>query len=527
MPKPCEMLTLTARSPKGTKVGSQLTFPASNIPKRDIVAWAFGVAESYKNTEEAVGCFAKARSPFTLPALLTGSLALPKYLSSRPSFQFTGRTGSDGPSGNILKPQKFRVPSSYWVANVDGTSSTTVMHDTWDLLWDHSRTGVENLKWRSIIKSGGNATTPMSAQRGYLSGNPGTFVATYFRQGIDKRVNSMAFSGFRTFPGPVSLSIAGQENLYNTKALSKLYSRLWDLQHDARIGESLGEYRQAMLMIGKPLGGMRDLIGLYKRRTSEIARNAVRRVGRPLSRFDAENSRDLLRSLAALYLEFNFGWLPLAKDLQAALAAVDKVRGQFASVVNASYRSDDVYSDQTINDSQGGLNWTVRVLKKVKMTVRYKVGINVEKLVKNGDYLYRVGLTPREFVPTLYAVLPYSWLFDYFTNVNVLLESLTADTNFTTWTCKTVRKECVVETTSIPNVTLTKQSIPGCIDAGGTPSVTSSTLVTVVRSIPVNLIALPTLVMPKTAKPYFNMLALLARKKSGSAGVLVDPALGL
>lgn len=494
-----------------------------NVPKRDVVAWVYRVCESYKMSEESVECFKTSRPSFTSPVLLAGGPYLPYPLRNRQPVFYVGKTDSGANSNDILKVRSVQIPGTD-NASITDTGSPVFPGVATTVTWTDKRTGTVLPKWRAVIRAGGNATTPMHGERGSLESFPGHMVVR-FKRDYDKKVNQVATSKY-VVATPSVFSVAGTVNNSTTRALAKLHSKIYDLQHDARIGESLGEYKQAMRMVGRPLNGLKTLVEVYRRRAAEVSRNAVRRVGKPISRFDKRDLNDVSAALAGLYLEFNFGWKPLALDLKAALAAVNKARGSIATVLNASYAGDDVYSDQTISDLENSYCYfKTRWVKRFKVTVRYKVGIDPVKVLVGG-YLERVGLTPQEFIPTVYAVLPYSWLFDYFTNVNVVVDSLMSELSFTTWTCKTVRKSCMTEATANPDVAKAASVLGASfLGATGLPCVARAVMVTVDRSTPTDLIASPTIAMPKTGKPYANMAALALSKKYSNLRGVIDSVL--
>jgi hypothetical protein len=341
-----------------------------------------------------------------------------------------------------------------------------------------------------------------------------------WKQSYNVKIQSQACSGFRSIFAPAAFTVAGLTNTLDARALEKLHGKIYRLNHDARIGESLAEYKQAMAMIGKPLNGIRQLIGIHERRAIEAIRNVERRVGKPLSRFDARDLKEANRAIASLYLEWTFGMKPLLLDIVEVTKAIQQSRNSCATVLNASFTGDAIYSDDTVNDDTGALKFNLRSLKKVKTTVRYKVGIDPVK-VDVGPLVERLGVTPREFIPTMYAVLPYSWLLDYFTGINATVEALCSDLSFTTWTCKTVRSVCTREDTANPDHARASKAFGSVfVDSIGSPAVFTATLITTARSVPSSLIPAPVLRMPQTIKPWLNIAMLLVQKRVANGGFL-------
>lgn len=510
---------------KRSQIGPTLEVSTQLPSKTAVIKWLFKILALLKPVGHPVASLTTrvVRSAFTSGGLSPSGPTLPIQLLNRQPFTFAGKLTSKGStSANILKPQVF---FGALMDQVQVTDYGTVTYPSppYKITWDDRRDGITLPKWRALIREGKNATTPMTAQRGVLAGKPGNMSVRYKRSGLDENVQTMAVAGQTTLVPPSSFTVAGLVNTLDSRALEKLHGKLYALAHDAKIGESLAEWRQAMSMIGKPLDGLRRLMQVSERRAAEVIRNAERRVGRSLSRFDARDVREVNAALASIYLEFTFGWKPLANDLHDALKAVESIRNACATVVNASFADDAIYSDDTFEDLFNNYCYfSTRAVKRVRTTVRYKVGIDPVKVVV-GSYVERLGITPREFVPTLYAVLPYSWLLDYFTGINAAIDALCADLSFTTWTCRTVRNECVTEVTSNPDFARAKQALAGSfIDATGIPAVMSATLITVDRSVPDSLIPAPTVRVPKVAKPWLNITALLFQRKVASGRALAQ-----
>ena len=312
-------------------------------------------------------------------------------------------------------------------------------------------------------------------------------------------------------------------------ALAKLHSKLAKLQRSADVGETLAEFRQALKMVAKPLAGLQDLVEQAHRRGLRLVKEHEARVralrrGRDPRESAPETARAIDESRKAagkIWLEFWFGWYPLAKDLEAAVKALETYRNKVSVTgMKASY-ADDKQLVNTLSQgtfmNYGKSDTTDQV--KLTCTVRYQIGLTPEK-VKTGDYAASIGLSPDRFVPTLYAVIPYSWLFDYFTRFNVVIDALCANIEFVTWTCKTVRWTYDRTYSVIPRPDRIAEMFPNkrpgidfeLVSVNVSPFICHVQRFDVTRSVPSSLIPAPVLQVPKSWKPYANIVALLAAK---------------
>lgn len=420
-------------------------------------------------------------------------------------------------SASVLSPQAVKVPGFSITQSRDAGPNTVALFYG-DYRWDNRRDGVTLPNWRAVVRAGGNATTAMTATRASISFVPGYISMSWKDPSpfIHKTVQSDAVFGNFEFPALTKHVVSGLLlKECDNGALAKLYDKLYKLEHDADIGESLGEYKQTLSMIGAPLQGIHDLIGIYRRRADEVVRDRQRRVGRTLSRFDARDVKDVNAAIGKLWLELRFGLLPLMSDIESLIKAAESQRNKIGTKVNASYKSSELVSDVTRpnNIIVNYMYYVAHEIRKTVFTVKYQCGVNVTK-VQALSYLQRIGLIPSRFVPTLYAITPYSWFLDYFTGLNNVLDALFADFQFVTWTSRTTRQESICELYTVPNrakaENLLKDTLKSYASASG-----SATLVRtdVTRGIPSSLVPPVKLALPKSWKPYANTVALLLSKK--------------
>jgi len=129
-------------------------------------------------------------------------------------------------------------------------------------------------------------------------------------------------------------------------------------------------------------------------------------------------------AVGGTWLEFAFGWTPLIKDIDDGITALytsDVVKPLFEmargfGMVEEGSIFDSHVSSILPNTTLRGETWEER-RKIVKL-------YGIHRSFGNGvDNLHHYGFRPSEFVPTIWELIPYSFLVDYFTNIGKILES--------------------------------------------------------------------------------------------------------
>jgi hypothetical protein len=170
-------------------------------------------------------------------------------------------------------------------------------------------------------------------------------------------------------------------------------------------GVFLGELRETLRMIRHPFQGLHRgvkgyLGGLKKGRRGTKAQRQ--------------------KFLENWYLECSFGWLPFLHDLNDARDFL-KARAKHLEQEIVPFKVAGVESEMSgpfVNGALSGsmsLQWNIYGNRKT--IVVYAGGINSKAQSPKTWTADALGLGPRSFVPTLWELLPWSFLVDYFTNV--------------------------------------------------------------------------------------------------------------
>jgi len=224
----------------------------------------------------------------------------------------------------------------------------------------------------------------------------------------------------------------------DNQARAKFYKRLREIEVQFSGPTFLGEFRETMHMLRRPLSALHSSAHGYL----DALKNAKR-----------ASPKHWVKTVSGLWLEKSFGWDPLLKDIEDANAAYNRwlLRLQNSRVVSASFRD--------YKDSSGALDPSIDRLSTSRQlmssgifcrfagklwehcTVRYKGRVKTSAEATRWENAALFGFTPSEFIPTAWALLPWSFLADYVTNIGDILSSAVTSTRNLQYVNKTTIRE--------------------------------------------------------------------------------------
>jgi len=163
---------------------------------------------------------------------------------------------------------------------------------------------------------------------------------------------------------------------------------------------------------------------------------------------------------ADTWLEYAFGWAPLLNDLDEARKYLAKRRLQldmefvsFKAVASKANDNGHAY-DQYLGGS-AGLSVPIRWYRhnRRECIVVYRGAVSSKTIGTPLINASSMGLSARSFAPTLWELLPWSFLIDYFTNIGDVITSWSNLTTALAWGCRTEikRSETKAATFGQPN----------------------------------------------------------------------------
>jgi hypothetical protein len=299
--------------------------------------------------------------------------------------------------------------------------------------------------WRKILRDGANATTTMNVE-GYDSSAPRGFYAYGIRQHkvdsslkqevefrgvaavyplIPTDLNSVQVSSVedRVRTTFIAKAIKAQQSLQGLTTLGELGKTLRGIRHP--LEKMKGEFHRYLRDVEKRSRDLRRFTRIHLRRRGQ------RRDAQPIRAVD--NRVD--KMVASVWLEYAFGWKPLIADIDgAAKGLAQYLYGRQPSVrVNAK-------AENGITSNRFSHTITVSPCVITRIYVQRSVysarlyGAVVCQANADGAQVRQdFGLGLRDFVPTLWELLPYSFLIDYFTNMGEIIQAAAFNTSSVAW----------------------------------------------------------------------------------------------
>jgi hypothetical protein len=287
--------------------------------------------------------------------------------------------------------------------------------------------------YRKLISEGNNATTDLLFDGFEYSQAPSYFrnVAKRISDGGDKRTS--VISGNVVQVSLPSATYTANVTEAQNRALAAFYAHLNAVDTSFKGMVFAGEFVQTLSMLRHPFRTLRRGISDYLDYVGNVGRRLPRQM-RP-------------SFVRRTWLEYSYGWAPLLADCGNAVDAFyaarivhpifEMVRGRGSSSVlvadNASFLS-----------TPNGQFCAGRVRETSEAEVKF-YGIYHSTGSGLGRDSTRWGFRPSEFIPTIYELIPYSFLVDYFTNVGKVIESWSYRAIGARWQAQTVVKNNVRE----------------------------------------------------------------------------------
>lgn len=387
------------------------------------------------------------------------------------------------------------------------------------------RNGVGLRGWQDLIASGANATTPLTgndcSEEGYI---PGNVSLRYQPPGAP--LQKRGAYGWLTKPTTLYTPTAMPYSSVSNQALAKFYSEINKVVSGFYAGPFLGEIRETISMLRRPLGAIREHLDRYLNHVlGYVNGKPVPKRHRPkkkqsISSFRKFNQAEKLEVIGNTWLEVRFGMLPLIKDVNEFLKSIGELVDvdQVLPVVSWAESVDKNYFFQQRQELHNAL---VRLVVTEKATgsvkVRFKGAVRVKASAPGlkGWFQNASHLGPRDFVPTLVELCPFSWLADYFLNVSDVINSIFVDTSPLSWYCRTIRRSVFHDVEGVVDAAAMKAYLQGAYKgSSGSPGFTRIRTSHVIRDVPVLGLVVPAFNFPDFPPQFMNMAALVIKNRS-------------
>jgi hypothetical protein len=275
------------------------------------------------------------------------------------------------------------------------------------------------------IRSGQNATTT------YVGNFRQVFPATLNALAKIVRSTGSGQTGYSEFKGTPDSSWG--DLLYDPSGLAtteadiiareQFVSRYRERRTQFQSGVFLGELMKTVQMISSPAKALRKGIDAYHHTVKKRLRNA----------------KKPNRVVRDTWLEFVYGWGPLINDVKDAcqLGTADPYK-VFQSIKGKG-TVDGITSNSRQDYANSFLNVDYRMVMSQKVTVKYKGAIAAQN--EPPGFPEQLGLSWSNVLPTVWELIPYSFLVDYFTNVGKVIDGIATGPISLAWGCQVIWKE--------------------------------------------------------------------------------------
>jgi hypothetical protein len=387
-----------------------------------------------------------------------------------------------------------------------------------------TRTGSKVDNWREKIAKGELAASPYYLQASeVLSSQPGD---AWARDDRTQYWVQQTFNGF--ISNPAFANPPSVPTVVQNRALAKILERIRSEYEHTSVMPQIAELRQTLRQFGAPASAVFDLT---TRRLNRIALEAKGYKGST-----SFKRAKLEKHIASTYLEYSFGLAPLIEDTREIAEAAARWNfegtGEIPRETNdllTAYATGNYTDHQYLGFPTGNtgspfnlIGWRAQRKDSHELGVKYVVKLrnslqadfgSVERLKQ------LLGLDPRNLLTSVWEAVPWSWLIDYFLNIQQILEAGVTHTENIDWIIKTERR---VTTSTLTTPTYPAYKASGYTfksDAGHLGQwTTRSTVFT--RSLPGSL-GIPQLTTsyPTSPKKLANMTAALLARRVNSAAL--------
>lgn len=248
-----------------------------------------------------------------------------------------------------------------------------------------------------------------------------------------------AFSGL--FPALPSICSSTLYSEARNKALKHLYRRDAEISHAFQGGVFAGELRKTIAMLKNPLKGLFDGLWGYL----DDVQNKLARERGYLKRLSKKRRTKWMNdAVADSWLTATLGLLPLCNDIDGALKALGNLSDASESYgLTATGRAEGlVYRNNypaTVNQISAVVH--ERGIEKTSVRIKVAYKLTPPQVAGQMSMQQQLGLTLADFAPTIWNLLPGSFLYDYVTNIGDIIDAMAHPMTGYSYGVETVRTE--------------------------------------------------------------------------------------
>lgn len=312
------------------------------------------------------------------------------------------------------------------LTRVESTHASSVS-TVFNTQYSRTRTGTPNPRWRQQVKDGSNASTAFTGSISELKYVGGSGGFKYYWPSVNDPSKVVRFAQSS------NLSAADVGNVSNfipsfttadNQALIRTYKDIREAMYQISGPMFLAELRQTIGMLRSPC---RSLVEYLQGYTNTLKKRKARS---PRRSFD--------RVVADTWLEYSFGVSPFLSDIKAAAETLARFKLDIRRAAVKGYgESFEVWAagTRTTGTSNAGVPYRKVTNYRTDAKVIYRVGLAANMGYNSGSTARIIELSGfqfQNFIPTVWEVLPWSFMIDYFSNIGDVIEAGCTDTSSVT-----------------------------------------------------------------------------------------------
>lgn len=340
-----------------------------------------------------------------------------------------------------------------------------------------TKTGVSVPHWKILIKRGQDAGSDFSGTKvsDFVSEGVSSFGYQILISGIWRTVYSNA-QGLPLTVSTIVESLPADSTTVLNVAKARFCQEIRDTNTSLQGGVVLGELGETLRMIRHPFKTMYEDVPRYlaklNRRTRKVRNRAQAR-----------------KIVADTWLEQAFGWRPLMSDIRDGCEALNRMKSGPLDVrqkVRATNEKETCVTTQVVTRGKAiSVSPYYNVYKKQSTLVQYVLtgGVKIKDRSRSMMAQRLLGFTLDDFVPTLYELMPWSFLIDYFSNLGDVISSWSLNHSGLYYWNKTRRLSATVDQYHWPDIAYTLSTVTGSDYKGQYCSASPSRRVTENKSV--------------------------------------------
>lgn len=309
----------------------------------------------------------------------------------------------------------------------------------------------KNPNWKQQVIAGVSATTSRLVELRDIQYTRGNL---YLGRWCPAPVNRF---GYHRIEGDISDSLsltqfpaaptAAMSAIADAQALQRLIANARNMQGAFKGSTFMAELRDAIRGIRNPASSIRRGIDDYAAAARRNARRASGRFAVPrtqqgwreLERASPRRAGAIGRAISGTWLEYAFGWTPLANDIENVFDAMSQrnLRPPRARIRGRGVN--EVASTAFLSRGYGSIEVTFEVVTTNRNSVHYYGAVKLEVDQPHKRALQEFGFTTKDFLPAVWEAIPYSFLVDYFSNIGDIVSAWSFPRSDLAWVSRTYR----------------------------------------------------------------------------------------